>query len=252
MEMDRVRKMKLSDTGTLRHCRYMRLGLLDFMICSNGFECWRCEIDQTMQDQFDTHPAFAVQPAKRRLPLPVGGFTFRPDLSYSDRHVWVKPMNQLLRCGLDDLASIFAVAADGVDLPPPDSRLEGGRILAKITAGSKKVEISAPLDGTITAVNLDLTRDPRLVWKAPYDRGWLVMIKPDHTEDLLRLKSGHLARDWFTHKALELATCLMGKAARSRGQHKGQVEGPSVPDGRLIREVVREHWDRIEKILFTP
>ncbi len=66
MEMDRVREIKRSGTGTLRHCRYMRLGLLDFMICSNGFECWRCEVDQGMEDRFGTHPAFALKPAGKR------------------------------------------------------------------------------------------------------------------------------------------------------------------------------------------
>ena len=66
MEMERIRKMKRSDTGTLRHCRYMRLGLLDFMICSNGFECWRCEVDQRMEDRFGVHPAFALKPARKR------------------------------------------------------------------------------------------------------------------------------------------------------------------------------------------
>ena len=30
MEMDRIRKIKRSDTGTRRHCRYMRLGLVDY------------------------------------------------------------------------------------------------------------------------------------------------------------------------------------------------------------------------------
>lgn len=66
MEMERIGKMKRSDTVTLRHCRYMRLGVLDFMICSNGFECWRCEVDQRMEDRFGTHPAFALKSARRK------------------------------------------------------------------------------------------------------------------------------------------------------------------------------------------
>ena len=76
MEMDRIRKIKRSDTGTRRYCRYMRLGLVDFMVCSNGFECWRCEVDQRMEDRFGMHPAFALKPAKNKEPVQVSGFTY--------------------------------------------------------------------------------------------------------------------------------------------------------------------------------
>ena len=118
MEMDRIRKIKRSDTGTRRYCRYMRLGLVDFMVCSNGFECWRCEVDQRMEDRFGTHPAFALKPGKGKEPFQVSGFTYFPEYFYSKGHLWAKPMDPHIRLGFDDLVSNLAMEADSIKLPP--------------------------------------------------------------------------------------------------------------------------------------
>jgi len=251
MEMNRIRKIKQSDTGALRCCRYMRLGLVDFMICSNGFECWRCEVDQMMEDRFDTHPAFAIKPAKSKLPRQVSGFTFFPDLYYSDGHVWAKPMDRLVRCGLDDLASTFAAGADAVSLPPIASSLKREQILVKIIAGDKQIEILSPFEGRICAVNPDLAEDPTLVWKAPYGRGWLVMVEPDLSEDLSELQSGPSAREWFAHQALDLAAFLKERAGETRSKEAVSSKALLPYDGHLIRELIRKQWDSIRKILFT-
>jgi len=251
MEMDRIRKIKQSDTGTLRYCRYMRLGLVDFMICSNGFECWRCEVDQMMEDRFDTHPAFALKPAKNRLPFQVSGFTYVPGLFYSDSHVWAKPMDRLVRMGLDDLVSTLAVEADAVSLPQIGRPLRENQALAEIRTKDKKVKIPSPLDGTVSAVNRDLENEPTLIWKAPYGRGWLVMMQPDRFEDVSGLRSNSSAREWFAQKALDLATLLMERATNIESGGEGLSEALVSHDGRLIREVVRDHWDRIRNLLLT-
>jgi glycine cleavage system H lipoate-binding protein/NAD-dependent dihydropyrimidine dehydrogenase PreA subunit len=247
MEMARVRKIKLSDTGTRRFCRYMRLGLVDFMICSNGFECWRCEVDQKMEDRFDTHPAFAIKPAKTGQPLHLNGFTFFPALLYSANHVWAKCMDQQVRLGLDDLVSPFASEADTLTLPSPGSSLKKDDVLTEIISGKNKVKILSPLEGTVSAVNRDLEEHPRLAWKAPYDRGWLVMMEPDDPEDVSKLQSGQSAKEWFTQQATNLTTLLI-KRAEKIGM--GNVATPD--NGQLIRQIVRHAWDEMRKILFTP
>ncbi len=251
MEMDRIRKIKHSDTGTHRYCRYMRLGLLDFMICSNGFECWRCEVDQMIEDRFDTHPAFAMKPAKNRRPLQINGFTFCPTLRYSDGHVWAKSMNQMIRLGLDDLVSPFAAEANVVKLPPVGSFLKKNDILAEIVAGKRKLKIRSPLRGTISAVNHDVEEDPTLAWKSPYDRGWLVMMEANHSEDISKLYSGQLAQDWFTQQASGLTTRLMEWAGETRNGVAESTQTRPSEDRQLILEIIRNRWDEIKKTLFA-
>jgi glycine cleavage system H lipoate-binding protein/NAD-dependent dihydropyrimidine dehydrogenase PreA subunit len=242
MEMDRIKKIKLTDTGTRRYCRYMRLGLIDFMICSNGFECWRCEVDQAMEDRFGTHPAFAVKPASHKQPFPVNGFTFFPAFFYSQGHVWAEPSDQVVRLGLDDMASAFAMEADSIQLPPAGRFLKKGQILAEMVCAGKKAQVLSPIEGTVVAVNHDVEESPSLAWRDPYRRGWLLMIEPVHPEDLSQLYSGEPAKTWFTEQAINLAALFMKWAPKT--SKKGAPQ-----DGQVIRMIVREHWAQLTEVL---
>ncbi len=242
MEMDRIRKIKNSDTGTHRYCRYMRLGLVDFMVCSNGFECWRCEVDQMMEDRFGTHPAFALKPAKNKQSLQVNGFTFSPELFYSEKHVWARPMDRDVRLGLDDIISTFATEADSIKLPHAGMGLEKGQVLAEIICAGKKLKIHSPLSGPITAVNRDVEESPNLVWKDPYRRGWLLMIRPDQPEEISQLYSGEAAKTWFTKQAVNLKSFLMKWAPKSSQKEE-------VQDERFIQRIIRDQWDKVTEIL---
>lgn len=237
MEMDRTRKIKLSGTGMQRPCRYTLLGLVDFMICSNGFECWRCEVDQSMEDRFKTHPAFAIRPAKDLQSISVSGFTFRPDLLYSEEHVWAKTMDRQIRLGLDEMAALFAIEANAIALPSVGNTLRKGETLAEIVSGHKKVIIPSPLSGTVIAVNSDVLESSNLAWRDPYRRGWLVMIEPDPSEHLSSFYRGQSAKTWFARQA----THLSGHFSK-RSQNTGDSQSP--------RKIVRKHWDKFAELLF--
>ena len=242
MEMERIRKIRASDTGTRRLCRYMRLGLVDFMICSNGFECWRCDLDQQMEDRFKTHPAFAVKPGQKQQPLQLGAFTFFPEFQYSKGHVWAKPMDALIRLGLDDLVAAFAIHAETVTLPSVGSSLKKEEILAEIRTDGKGVKILSPLTGTVSAVNRDVEGSPDLIWRDPYRRGWLLMLRPDHPEQVSELYAGEPAREWFSRQSKGLADHLMKWAA-----HPSHKEDPV--DGGQMGKIVDGHWDELVSLL---
>lgn len=242
MEMDRIKKIKLSDTGTQRYCRYMRLGLVDFMICSNGFECWRCEVDQMMEDKFGTHPALAIKPGKSKQPLQVNGYTFFPELLYSDQHVWAKPMDQWVRLGLDDMISTFAMEADSIRIPPAGTALKKNQALAEILSGGKKAAVPSPLSGIVSAVNHDVEESPSLAWRDPYHRGWLIMIQADHPEEISQLHSGESGKTWFMKQAKNLAA-LFTKWASKASKKKGAGEE------QRIRKIIRDQWDKLKEML---
>jgi ferredoxin/glycine cleavage system H lipoate-binding protein len=248
MEMERIRTMRQSDTGTLRYCRYMRLGLVDFMICSNGFECWRCELDQTMEDRFETHPAFATKPARKRLPVRWNGFTFLPDLLYSDQHVWVKPMDQRVRCGLDELVSLFAAVADGASLPSAGTVIKREEPLVRLVMGQKRVEVAAPINGRIVLVNHEVVADPALIWKAPYDRGWLAMMEPDSPEELSELASGLSTKTGFAEQAASV-TNLFRQEAGEITEKETELGVLMSHDAHVLRGFLRNQWHQVRDIL---
>jgi len=242
MEMDRIRKIRLSDTGTLRQCRYVRMGLIDFMVCSNGFECWRCEVDQMMEDRFGTHPIFAIKPAREKEPFPMNGFTFCPELFYSEGHVWGKPTDQWIRLGLNEMASLLTLKADGLRLPPVGSPIQEKEILAEISASGKKAKILSPLSGVVSAINQEVVENPSLVWRDPYRRGWLILLTPDHPEAISNLLSGPKAKEWYSKQTLNLFNHLVKWAPN-----------PS-PTGELLensslRKILQGKWEKLERIL---
>lgn len=242
MEMDQVRKIKQSDTGTLRACRYARLGLIDFMICSNGFECWRCEVDQRIEDRFGTHPVFVAKPAQGKQPLQINGFTFSPELFYSEEHLWAKPIDPHIRLGLDAIISTLAMRADSISLPPVGSHLKKGQVLVEIIAAGKKAEVLSPLMGTVSVKNHDVEESPNLAWRDPYHRGWLLMIQPDHPEQIFRLYSGEKAKTWFTQQTSKLTVLLrrwVPKPSKKEKLHEGQ----------LTWKVIHDQWNKLAEFL---
>ncbi len=242
MEMDRIRKIRTSDTGALRYCRYMRMGLIDFMVCSNGFECWRCEVDQMMEDRFETHPIFALKPAKEKEPLSMNGFTFRRELFYSEGHVWAKPSDQWIRLGLDEMASLLTLKADGLHLPPVGSPIQEKEALAEISASGKKAKILSPLSGVVSAINHEVVENPSLVWRDSYRRGWLILLTPDHPEEISNLLSGPKAKEWYSKQTLNLFNHLVKWT--SNPFPKGDIL-----ENSSLREILRGKWEKLAKIL---
>lgn len=241
MEMDRIRKIKNSDTGTKRYCRYMRLGVIDFMICSNGFECWRCDLDQRMEDQFPPHPAFALKPAKKTRPFEIESFIFHPNLFYDEQHLWFKPMDSWIKVGLDGLSSFFALAADSIRLPSEGKDIREGEEIAEFIQEDKKVIFVSPIAGKIIGVNREVLESPSLAWRDPYHRGWLLIIQPEEKEKIYELYSGERAKEWFTKGTQQMKPILEdpGKTGSLKDKESWR------------KEEIQKKWNSLSRILFS-
>lgn len=237
MEMARIKRIRLQDTGVLRVCRYVRLGLLNFMICSNGFECWHCEVDQRIEDHFKTHPAFVLKPSKRKEPKEINGLPFYPNLYYSEEHLWLKPMGRLIRVGLDSISSFIALITDSIYFPSKGSKIKKGEVIAEFLKGQKKVQIHSPIEGEVVIINSDVINNPHKIWRDPYQRGWMVMIEPEQIEVIDSFRFGPEAEDWFTEKAKSFSNFLKGYGVCSMERD-------------LVENIAVNDWDALIKYLF--
>lgn len=197
MEAEAVKRF-LQLPGPERECRYMRMGMVSYKLCPNGYECWRCEVDQRMEDTFGTHPAFVARPVKAKEVIRADEFLLMPDLYYYPGHVWIRRLNGKVRIGLDDFARRLVGYIDDVNVPPLGSGIGRGEVVWELFCGIRSAEMLSPIEGIITDINPDILEDPSLIWKDPYGQGWIFIIQPTNIDDdLKRLLHKGKARGWL-------------------------------------------------------
>lgn len=110
------------------------------------------------------------------------------DLKYSESHEWVRLENGLARVGVTDFAQHELTDIVFVELP------EVGRVVAAQEAccviESTKVaaDVYAPISGTVTMVNPDLSNHPEWINESPYEKGWLYILAPSDLSELEALE----------------------------------------------------------------
>lgn len=116
------------------------------------------------------------------LTATVDKFIFRVKTGrlYSDRGVWVAldETSQTTRLGLSDYTQQSSGDVAFVSLPEPGAAVQAGRELATVETIKVDLEVQAPFDGEVVAVNEALEDAPELINQDPYGRGWLVQVRP--------------------------------------------------------------------------
>lgn len=102
-----------------------------------------------------------------------------PQVRYTRDHEWVRMQGGLATIGLTRLALDTLGGAVRVCLPRVGERVHAGQACAAIEAAKAASDASAPLGGTVAAVNAELLESPALLNQDPYGAGWLYRIRPD-------------------------------------------------------------------------
>ena len=100
------------------------------------------------------------------------------DLRYTDQHEWVAPRNGGVRVGITHFAQDSLGDIVYVSLPEPGTAVEAGEPLGEVESTKSVSEIYAPVSGTVTARNDELSGKPELINSDPYGAGWMVEIDP--------------------------------------------------------------------------
>lgn len=115
-----------------------------------------------------------------------GELAWRRGAYHAPNHTWLAPRRGgELTVGLDDLANRILPSVTSVELPRPGMTVHRGDPIAVLRAGGRTVRITAPVDGTVRAVNGAIRGDPSRVHRDPYGAGWLFTLAP--------VDDGHLA-----------------------------------------------------------
>ncbi len=213
MEEQTVERWRRELASDQRLCRYARMGLISYKICPNDFRCSECEVDQRLFEELGTHPLLALAPGLRKLPKQVGPFDVVEDRFYSRGHTWVKLTRDQVRMGMDDFARKLIGPVEKLTLhAKPDDAFKPGDPAVTVLSNGRKATLRFPIAGTVAHVNQAVLDDPALVDEDCYERGWLLVVRPDdfYAQSRLLVNRDEV-ESWIEGQSQKLAQNLKAK-----------------------------------------
>ena len=103
------------------------------------------------------------------------------DLSYTDRHEWVRRTGgdgePTVRIGITHYAQDALGDIVFVTLPEPGTELSAGQPLGEVESTKSVSDVYAPVAGTVVARNEELDASPDLINSDCYGDGWMLDIQ---------------------------------------------------------------------------
>lgn len=100
------------------------------------------------------------------------------DLRYTRTHEWVRLEGDVATIGLTDHAQAELGDITYVELPEVGDRIAMAKPLGIVESVKAASDIYGPIDGEVVERNDDVVASPDLVNASPYDRAWLLKIRP--------------------------------------------------------------------------
>ena len=97
------------------------------------------------------------------------------NLKYTKSDEWINPetgavgLSDYAQSQLSDIVFVEILVDEG------DS-IEAGKPIASVESVKASAEIYAPVSGTISAVNKDLSNKPEILNSDPYGEGWMIKV----------------------------------------------------------------------------
>ena len=109
------------------------------------------------------------------------------DLLYTREHEWLRREDDgSVTIGVTDHAQAALGDLVYVELPEVGQDVENGSDMAVVESVKAASDVLSPIDGTVVAVNDELSDDPEKANTDPYGEGWIVRVQPsgdiDETE----------------------------------------------------------------------
>ncbi|MCA9530187.1 MAG: glycine cleavage system protein GcvH [Myxococcales bacterium] len=109
------------------------------------------------------------------------------DLLYTKDHEWARVDGDRARIGV----TAYAVEQLGditlVELPPVGEDVQAQERCGDIESVKTVSELFAPVSGEVLEVNQDLEDSPELINEAPYQTGWLMVVRVSDPDELSSL-----------------------------------------------------------------
>lgn len=99
------------------------------------------------------------------------------ELRYTSEHEWVRIEGGLARIGITDYAQDALGDVVYVSLPELGATVASMAACAEVESTKSVSEIFAPVSGTVTEINSELTESPQTINEDPYGKGWIFAVE---------------------------------------------------------------------------
>ncbi|WP_336663682.1 glycine cleavage system protein GcvH [Kurthia gibsonii] len=106
------------------------------------------------------------------------------NLRYSEEHEWVLQEDGTVRIGITEFAQSELGDIVFVELPSVGDELTIDQPFGSVESVKTVSELYAPLSGEVVEVNEELEDSPELVNESPYEKAWMVVVKPSDAAQL--------------------------------------------------------------------
>ncbi len=103
---------------------------------------------------------------------------------YTEDHEWVDVSGAEATIGISEYAANELGDITFVELPAEDEDYIVGDTLATVESVKAASDVYAPISGTVSAVNEELSEDPALINSSPEDKGWICKLKDFDSSEL--------------------------------------------------------------------
>lgn len=110
--------------------------------------------------------------------MQIDTFYFPDDLYYNRNHFWARVEDSLVVMGPTDFYQQSVGGITAVEFNYTDGKVEQGQMVASVQPGDWLGPVCAVVSGEIIKVNEELNKNPSPLNESPYEKGWLLQIKP--------------------------------------------------------------------------
>ncbi|MCL2140251.1 MAG: glycine cleavage system protein GcvH [Dehalococcoidia bacterium] len=112
------------------------------------------------------------------------------ELLYSTNHVWCrKEADGNVRLGMTYYLQEKLRKIVYLEYPSTGSTIAKGDALISFESSKTASDLISPISGTVVESNTKSSQNPQLVHNAPYQEGWMLLLKPNQPAELDALLS---------------------------------------------------------------
>ncbi len=155
-------------------CVWMTAGIISYQLCDREFECDSCPLDAAMRSH-GPQPSTGRDDSGGKRAFLSEEKGLRDDRLYSRNHCWTKRMApDVIQVGIEPGLGNTLLTPKAIVFPSTGQRVFRGQIGLWIVMEGGTLPIESPLDGVIRRTNDQLSGQPHLLSRRPFDDGWLL------------------------------------------------------------------------------